>query len=63
MSDQISNAEKLACAKRELQMRENVYPRWIAQGKIREAEARHQFAIMRAIVDDYKKLVDAERLI
>ena len=63
MTDAITNAEKLACAKRELQMRENVYPRWIAQNKIREAEARHQLAVMRAIVEDYKKLVDAERLI
>ena len=59
----ISNAEKLACAKRELQMRENVYPRWIAQNKIREDKARRELAIMRAIVEDYQKLADAERLI
>ena len=59
----ISNAEKLACAKRELQMRENVYPRWIDKGKLTNQKAQHQLAVMRAIVEDYKKLVDAERLL
>jgi hypothetical protein len=63
MTSPISNAEKLACAKRELQMRENVYPRWIAQNKIKEATARHQLAVMRAIVEDYQQAVDAERLL
>lgn len=63
MTDAITNADKLACAKRELRMREQVYPRWIAQGKIKEAQARHEFAVMRAIVDDYQKLADAERLL
>lgn len=63
MTDAISSADKLACAKRELRMREQVYPRWIAQGRIKEAQARHELAVMRAIIDDYQKLADAERLL
>lgn len=33
MTDIITTADKLACAQRELKMRQHVYPRWIEAGR------------------------------
>ena len=56
-------AEKLACAERELKMRVRVYPRWVAGGKMSQAKADAEIAIMREIVADYAKASEGERLL
>jgi hypothetical protein len=58
-----SAAEKKACAERELKMRERVYPRWVAGGKMTASKADTEIAIMREIVADYAKLAERERLL
>lgn len=60
MDNEISTKEKLACATRELRMRTDVYPRWVDQGKMKAAFAARQIEVMRAIVDDYLKMDQAE---
>lgn len=52
-------ADKLACAKRELAMRERVYPRWVKDQRMTKENSEKEIAIMRAIVADYQAQVDA----
>jgi hypothetical protein len=54
MTDIITTADKLACAKRELAMRKNVYPRFVEQNKMSPGKAAHEIAAMEAIVRDYE---------
>lgn len=48
-----TRAEKRAEALREVQMRRHVYPGQIARGRLTDAQAARQIAIMQAIADDY----------
>lgn len=59
----VTNLEKLNCARRELEMRKRVYPRWVAEGKMTQAFCNHEMRVMAAIIEDYEKLEVAERLI
>jgi hypothetical protein len=54
MTDIITTADKLACARRELAMRKNAYPRWVEQKKMSAGQAAHQIACMESIVKDYE---------
>lgn len=54
MTDIITTADKLACAKRELALRKNVYPRFVEQNKMSSGKAAHEIAAMEAIVADYE---------
>lgn len=45
--------QKRRCIEREIKQRERVYPRLVLAGKISQAFADEQLAIMRAILDDY----------
>jgi hypothetical protein len=54
MTDIITTADKLACAKRELAMRKNVYPRFVEQNKMSAGKAAHEIAAMEAIARDYE---------
>jgi hypothetical protein len=54
MTDIITTADKLACAKRELAMRKNAYPRWVEQNKMSAGKAAHELACMEAIIADYE---------
>jgi hypothetical protein len=63
MTDIITAADKLKCAERELKMRQSVYPRWIDAGKLSAGRAAHELAAMAAIVEDYRKQVEGERLL
>jgi hypothetical protein len=54
MTDIITTADKLACAKRELALRKSAYPRWVEQGKLSAGKAAHEIDCMRAIVADYE---------
>lgn len=51
---------QIACAKRELSMRRNVYPRRIASGVMTKALADRETAAMAAIVATLEALLEAE---
>jgi hypothetical protein len=42
-------SDLVACVDRELKMRRQVYPRWVAQGKLTEALAARELAMMGAV--------------
>lgn len=54
MTDIITTSDKLACVKRELAMRKNVYPRFVEQNRMSAGKAAHELAAMEAIVADYE---------
>jgi hypothetical protein len=43
--------ELIACARRELAFRQWVYPKRVAEGKMKEGKAEHELAMQRQIVD------------
>jgi hypothetical protein len=55
--------EKLACAKRELALRNRVYPRWVANKRMSQAKAADEIRLMAEIVKDYEAQTEAERLL
>lgn len=55
-----SRLEKLNEVLREIRQRQRVYPRLVAAGKLSQADADRQIAIMREIADDYR---DGEKLL
>lgn len=45
---------KHACIKRELHMRGRVYPHRVAEGRMTQADADREIAVMQAILADYE---------
>jgi len=56
----ITAQQKLRSAKRELAMRRNVYPKGVANGRMKQSEADHEIAVMESIVADYQLIVNRE---
>lgn len=54
--------DQLACAERELKMRQRVYPRWCDQGKMTREKATQETDAMAAIVETLRPLAAAEKL-
>ncbi len=54
----MTNEMKMLAAERELKMRKRVYPAWVRQGRMTQAQADYQIAVMQDIVDDYTRLVE-----
>jgi hypothetical protein len=50
----ITRADKLAEVRREIAMREAVYPRRVQRGAMMPEQAQRQIAVMRAIAQDYE---------
>lgn len=48
--------DQLAAARRELALRRNAYPKWIASGRMSESMAQHEIECMEAIVASIQKL-------
>lgn len=48
----ITLAEKIACIRREIGMRQRVYPRWIELERITKVKADHEIACMQAVLED-----------
>ena len=48
-------AEKIACVRREIGMRERVYPRWVQQGRLTQAKANR--AIGNAVVPQIPEII------
>lgn len=53
--NEISNDDKIAHLKREIAMRERVYPRLVASQKMKQDQADRGIAVMTAILNDYEK--------
>ena len=51
--------DKLTCVRRELALRERVYPILIAKGKLQAAKAERELELMAAIIEDYEKQTGA----
>ena len=51
----VTRAEKHAAAAREVRLREKVYPRWVADGKMTKADADREIRTMREIAEDYRE--------
>lgn len=47
----VSMTEQIKCVKREISMRERVYPRFIKSGKMTQEEAEREIAAMKAVLD------------
>lgn len=58
-----TQADKKAAVERELKYRRRVYPRLIANGKMTDGLARTQIAVFEAILQDYEKAEQSERLV
>lgn len=52
--DRIMFAAKRQELQRELQMRKRVYPRWITDGKLTQAKADAQMAVLESCISDYE---------
>jgi hypothetical protein len=46
----VSIPDQIKCARRELAMRERVYPRWVQDGRMKQDAADREMAAMAAIV-------------
>jgi hypothetical protein len=52
--------EKLAELKRELSLRRAVYPSFVKSGQIKQVAADRQIGIIREIMMDYERLIQAD---
>ena len=60
----MSLAEEIACVKREIAMRERVYPKWVVSGRMKPAKAAHELAVMGAVLARLEALQEPqERLL
>lgn len=57
-----TTAELVACAKREVRLRENVFPGWVQRGKLTADKAAHELDCMRGIVAKLERILELEEL-
>lgn len=50
----ISFDDQIACLARELALRRNIYPKWVAKGKMRQEEADREIALMETALQSVK---------
>jgi hypothetical protein len=55
-----TTSDKIAALRRELVLRQNVYPRRIGLGKMRQDRASYELAIVQAMIDDYEDRLRVE---
>jgi len=53
---QVTLRDQIACVEREITMRERVYPRWVAAGKMTPGKADAELAGMRAVLETLRGL-------
>lgn len=46
--------QQLEELQRELKMRERVYPKWVAAGRLKKTDMEHRLNCFRAIVEDFE---------
>lgn len=59
----VSTADMVQAVKREIAMRENVYPKWVASGRMKAATAEAEIRRMRAVLQVLLQRQRAEALI
>jgi hypothetical protein len=52
-------SDLVACVEREIAMRNRVYPRWVAAGRVPQARADQEIALMRAVLAVLKERAPA----
>ena len=52
----VTYAEMLACAKRELALRNSVYPRFVKQGRMKQEKADREILVMAGIIEHFERL-------
>jgi hypothetical protein len=50
MADQVSLADQIKCVNREIAMRRSAYPRWVAQGRMKQDVADRELRSMEAVL-------------
>lgn len=58
-----TSEEMAQAARRELKMRERVYPRWVEAKRMTQAKADEEISLMKSISEHFEKLAGGERLI
>lgn len=58
-----TNEQKLEALRRELKMRMRVYSRFVIEGKMTQEKSEHELGVVRAMIEDYARLCETERLI
>jgi len=53
VTEDVSRSDKRACIEREIKQRRHVYPRLVSDGRMSQAFADRQIAIMESILADY----------
>lgn len=56
-------AAQIACVRREISMRERVYPRWVAERKLTLKTADNELAAMHAVLATLERVQASERLL
>lgn len=46
----VALADQIACVRRELSMRQRVYPRWVSAGKMTQADSDREITTMIAVL-------------
>lgn len=59
-NSRITENEKAECAEREVRQRRRVYPRFVADGRMTQAFADRQLALMEEIAREYRAKADAQ---
>lgn len=49
-------AQQIACVKREIAMRERVYPKWVASGRMKPEAAEREIATMTAVLRSLEEI-------
>lgn len=57
----MSIEEQLAAVRREVAMRERVYPRWVEAGRMTAEKADHEIEAMKNVAATLQHLLDEER--
>jgi len=50
-----THKEQIDELKRELKMRESVYPKWVEAGKMTDRISRHRLNCLRAVIEDFEE--------
>ena len=55
--------DQIICIEREISMRQRVYPRWVEDGRMKQAKADAEIRTMQAVLSTLKSLEEKERLL
>ena len=53
--------EEILCVRREIGLRERVYPRWVAAGKMKADMAEREIAAMKSVLESLHRLKGSEK--